>query len=234
MKRLFFPTYIAYNFYNIYNLTMPANYDNSAWFYDRLSRLVYGDVLMRAQVYLLQFIPANAKLLLVGGGTGWILEDLGRVRPSGLKIVYVEVSSKMIAKAQKKDTGGNEVIFINSAVENTTLAAGFDVVMTPFLFDSFSDQTVDKVFGHIHTLLKPGGLWLYADFRPAKKWWQHFLLTSMLAFFRAICNIESMRLPDVDSRFKRHGYEIFAQQSFFRDFLTSVAYRKHNMQALPL
>ena len=38
---------------------MAANYDNSAWFYDRLSRVVYGRALIRSQVYLLRYIPAE-------------------------------------------------------------------------------------------------------------------------------------------------------------------------------
>jgi hypothetical protein len=52
---------------------MPANYNNSAWFYDRLSRMVYGRALINAQVYLLQYVPAGASVLIAGGGTGWIL-----------------------------------------------------------------------------------------------------------------------------------------------------------------
>src|SRR5665213_2689273 len=79
---------------------MPANYDNSAWFYDRLSRLIYGDALVRAQVYLLGFIPENAKVLIAGGGTGWILEKLADVHPAGLQITYAEVSAKMMAQAK--------------------------------------------------------------------------------------------------------------------------------------
>ena len=72
---------------------MAANYDNSAWFYDRLSRLIYGKALVRSQVYLLRYIPAGSIILIAGGGTGWILEEISKLHPSGLKITYVEISS---------------------------------------------------------------------------------------------------------------------------------------------
>jgi ubiquinone/menaquinone biosynthesis C-methylase UbiE len=204
---------------------MAANYNNSAWFYDVLSRLVYGRALINAQVYLLQFIPAGAKVLIVGGGTGWILDELSRIHPSGLKITYVEVASSMMGRSKKRNTGNNQVVFIQAAIENVSLPADFDVVVTPFLFDSFTDSTVDNVFGHIHAALKAKGIWLYVDFQLTKKWWQQFLLKLMLKFFKLICNIEASRLPDIEKWFKQLDYKIMAQQTFFYDFVIAEVYQ---------
>ena len=136
---------------------MASNYDNSAWFYDRLSRVIYGRALIRSQVYLLQHIPAGATILIAGGGTGWILEEITKIHPSGLKITYAEISAKMMALSQKRNAGNNEVTFVNLPVENVQMPDQFDVVITPFLFDNFTEQTLQQVFGHIHQSLKPGG-----------------------------------------------------------------------------
>ncbi|GAC1308390.1 MAG: hypothetical protein NVSMB24_21980 [Mucilaginibacter sp.] len=205
---------------------MPANYNNSAWFYDRLSRLVYGRALIKAQIYLLQFIPERTNVLIVGGGTGWILDELSRVHPSGLKVTYVEVASNMMARSKKRNTGTNQVIFIGDAIENASLPADFDVVITPFLFDSFTESTADKVFGHIHAALKPKNQWLYADFQLTKKWWQQSLLKLMLKFFKLICNIEADRLPDIEKRFEGHSYKTVEEQTFFNGFVIAKAYEK--------
>src|SRR5665213_550548 len=102
-------------------INMASNYDNSAWFYDRLSRVIYGRALIRSQVYLLPCIPAGATILIAGGGTGWILEEIANIYPSGLKIVYAEISAKMMAFSRKRNAGNNEVIFINLPVENIQL-----------------------------------------------------------------------------------------------------------------
>ncbi|GAA4098445.1 class I SAM-dependent methyltransferase [Mucilaginibacter panaciglaebae] len=201
---------------------MASNYDNSAWFYDRLSRVVYGDALVHAQIYLLQFIKPNSRILIAGGGTGWILEELTKKHPSGLKITYVEISANMMALSKKRSIGHNEVSFINAPIEDTVYTEQFDVVFTPFLFDNFREDTLQNVFNHLHKLLKPGGVWLNTDFQLTGKWWQNVLLKSMFVFFRILCRIETSVLPNIMRQFKQHQYETIAEQTFFGDFILST------------
>ncbi|MES2376289.1 MAG: class I SAM-dependent methyltransferase [Bacteroidota bacterium] len=205
---------------------MPSNYDNSAWFYDRLSRLVYGKALVDAQVYLLPYVPPNSNVLIVGGGTGWILEELARVHPAGLNITYVEISEKMMALSQKRHCGNNKVIYITQAVENVAFTEKFDVIITPFLFDNFKEETLERVFAHLHHQLKTGGLWLNTDFRLTGKWWQNVLLKSMFLFFKAICGIETSVLPDIERQFRQNGYATVAEKSFFGEFVISAVFEK--------
>lgn len=207
---------------------MPSNYDNSAWFYDRLSRLVYGKALINAQVYLLAYVPADSNVLIAGGGTGWILEELARVHPTGLYITYIEISAKMMALSQKRDYGNNKVIYINEAVEEVVFTEKFDVVITPFLFDNFKEKTLQQVFTHLHHQLKPGGLWLNADFQLTGKWWQNVLLKSMFLFFRVICGIETSVLPDIERQFEQRDYEIVAKQTFFGAFIISTVLKRRS------
>jgi ubiquinone/menaquinone biosynthesis C-methylase UbiE len=204
---------------------MPANYNNSAWFYDRLSRMVYGRALINAQVYLLQYVPANAGILIAGGGTGWILEELTKIHPSGLQITYVEIAADMMALSKKRNVGSNKVVFINDDVENVNPDTKFDVVITPFLFDNFMEETTQKVFNHLHCLLKSNGLWLNADFQLTGKWWQNILLKSMFLFFKMLCNIEASKLPDMDRQFEVHGYKVIYEKTFYGDFIISKVYK---------
>jgi len=213
---------------------MPANFNNSAWFYDRLSRLVYGKALIGAQVYLLQCVLPNSNILIIGGGTGWILEELTKIHPASLNITYAEVAPKMIALSQKRNIGNNHVVFINDAIENISLSADFDVVITPFLFDNFTEQTALQVFEHIHQLLKPNGLWLNCDFQHSGKWWQGVLLRSMILFFRVVCDIEASQLPDIEKHFDKHGYKMVARQTFYDDFIISKVWCNLTPNDLPL
>jgi ubiquinone/menaquinone biosynthesis C-methylase UbiE len=205
---------------------MAANYDNSAWFYDSLARVVYGKSLINAQRFLLQFVPPNSSILIVGGGTGWILEELTRIHLSGLNITYVEISANMMALSKKRDIGNNDVIYINTAVEEALLPGNFDVVITPFLFDNFTEATLQKVFAHLHQQLKTGGLWLNADFQLTGKWWQNVLLKTMFLFFKLLCRIEASVLPAIEERFALSGYSTIEQKIFFGDFVVSKVYRK--------
>jgi ubiquinone/menaquinone biosynthesis C-methylase UbiE len=205
---------------------MTSNFDNSAIFYDQLSRLVYGKALVRAQVYLLQFVPPNSSVLIVGGGTGWILEELSTIHYSGLNITYVEISSRMTALAKKRNTGNNKVVFINDAIENTPAQTTYDVVITPFLFDNLSEETLEKVFSHTHHQLKANGLWLCTDFQVTGKLWQKILLQAMYLFFRVLCRIETLHMPDIEQQFVKHGYKPLSSKTFYGDFIISTQYQK--------
>ena len=207
---------------------MAANFNNSAWFYDRRSRLVYGRALIKSQLYLIQHIKPGSRILIAGGGTGWILDEITKLHPSGLHITYVEVAANMIALSQKRNTGANQMVYINNAIENVPLDYDFDTVLTPFLFDNFTEQTLKTVFNRIHTLLKPGGLWLNADFQLTGKWWQQFLLKSMFVFFRIVCGIEASKLPPIEIRFTQNGYKLVGQETFFNEFILAKIYSKIN------
>ncbi len=204
---------------------MRGNYDNSAPFYDRLSRLIFGRALINAPVHFLPLIPANSSVLIVGGGTGWILEEIARVHPFGLSITYVEISARMTDLSRKRNVAGNHVVFINQPVQDVSLSAQ-DVVITPFLFDNFTEANVPPLFDHIHQQLKPGGIWLNTDFQISGKWWQHVLLKSMLLFFKVLCGVESWRLPDADKQFQLNDYVTTGKQTFYGDFVVTRCYRK--------
>lgn len=206
---------------------MAANYNNAAWFYDRLSRMVYGKALIEAQVYLLQYIQPGSTILIVGGGTGWILDEIARIHPSGLQITYVEVADQMMALSQKRNTGNNQITYINNAIENVTGLPVFDVIITPFLFDNFTPSRLETLFAHLHSLLNNNGLWLNADFQLTGKWWQNILLKSMLLFFKVLCRVESTKLPDFEKHFEQHGYKTVDSKTFFGEFVVSNVYRKH-------
>jgi ubiquinone/menaquinone biosynthesis C-methylase UbiE len=204
---------------------MPANYDNSASFYDKLSQLVFGKALVNAQAWLLPQIPKNAKILIVGGGTGWIMEEITKLHPSGLNITYVEISANMMTLSRKRNIGANHVVFINKAIEEAGLPPDFDVAITPFLFDNFTDNTLPGVFQHIHQTLKPGSLWLNTDFQLTGKWWQYAMLKSMLLFFKMLCGVPAWRLPDVGRQFGKFGYGVVEEKIFFGDFVVTRLYK---------
>lgn len=205
---------------------MAANFNNAAWFYDRLSRLVYGKAIINAQLYLIKHIKPGSNILIVGGGTGWILEELSKIYPSGLQITYVEVAAGMMALSQKRNTANNQVNFITDVIERVNLIADFDVAITPFLFDNFTEDTLQTVFKQIQSVLKLGSLWLNCDFQLTGKWWQLFLLQSMFIFFRLLCGIEAKKLPQIEACFDEYDYSVIDTKTLFGDFIVARVYKK--------
>ena len=202
---------------------MAANFNNAAWFYDALARLVYGKALVNAQVYLLKHITPNRRVLIVGGGTGWILEEISKIHPSSMDITYVDVSANMMALARKRNAGANKVTFITGAIEDTVITTQFDTVLTPFLLDNFTEENLNKLFNHIHQSLKPGGLWLNTSFQLSGKWWQSVLLKTMFVFFKVLCGIEASKLPPINQCFEQYGYKLIDEKAFFGGFIISKA-----------
>lgn len=205
---------------------MASNYDNTAWFYDPLSRLVFGRSLIKSQTSLLKFIPANATVLIVGGGTGWILDEITKAHPDGLDITYVEISAKMMALSQNRKLGNNNTTFINKAIEDVKFLHQFDVIFTPFLFDNFTAENLKQIFDHIDSLLKPDGKWLNTDFQVAGKWWHKLILQTMYTFFKVFGAVETSTMPEIQILFKQKNYRILSQQTFYGSFVISQAMQK--------
>lgn len=208
---------------------MKNNYDRVAWFYDFLGSVVFQGALMRSQQSLVGFIQAPARVLIVGGGTGRILEEIAKLHAGGLTITYVEISEKMLAKAQKQNYGQNQVSFLLMPVDYFNTEAQFDVILTPFLFDNFSQERAQKIFRILDKVLISKGIWLFADFRTEENKvtnWRKWLLKTMYAFFNIFLQIEAESLPDTAILFKRTGYRQIFQKFHFNRFIHSLVFQK--------
>ena len=208
---------------------MNNNYDKIANYYDTLSRLVFFKSQVNAQINQLRYVPENSSVLVVGGGTGWILEELTKVRSEGLKIVYVEISAKMIALSKKRNYGNNETEFVNQRIEAFVPDKLFDVILTPFLFDNFSEERGGKVFGQLDSYLKANGWWLIVDFSLNKtngKWWKWLLLKSMYRFFKLLRIVEATNLVDMHPYFLKSNYQIVEERLYYGSFIKATVFKK--------
>ncbi|GAB3787183.1 hypothetical protein GCM10028818_51710 [Spirosoma horti] len=174
-----------------------GNFNWVAPVYDTLAFLVFGHKLQRAQVVFLDRIPVGASVLLVGGGTGWLLEQLLK-RSRTQRIVYLETSSAMVARASRRMIRKSLVGSVDFRVgDHTALLPdeSFDVLITPFVLDLFTETTLkSQIIPPLLNALNPAGLWLVTDFVHPSVWWQQALLWVMIRFFRLTAGIEASRL----------------------------------------
>lgn len=203
---------------------MAAGYDNTIWFYERLSKLVFGQAQVKAQEHFLNWIEPGSNILIIGGGTGQILESISRIHPSGLHITYVEVSPKMMTLSRKRNVEHNEVDFITNDIAQITFSRRFDVVITAFLFDNFSNEELAAIFPQINHWVNPGGLWLDTDFQLTGPVWQKLMLKSMYFFFGLMKAVKVNKLPDAQGVFKQ--YSMLASKTFYGEFIYARAYQK--------
>ena len=205
------------------------NYDAIAGSYDFLSRLVFSRAQVNAQVDLLSYIPSGSSVLIVGGGTGWILEEIAKIHDSGLKIVYVEISGKMLDRAKNRQCGSNQVEFVHGNIEDYKCPRKFDVIHTAFLFDNFEQSRAIWVFQLLFKHLKVSGLWLYTDFKiDAGKGsgWKKAMLHLMYSFFGAIAHVEARKLPAMEPVFDRNGCVVIGYEQYYKGFIESIIFQK--------
>ncbi len=205
------------------------NYDNIAWSYDWLSRIVFGSAIRNAQIQILPFIGDRKNVLIAGGGTGWILEEITKLYPSGLRITYIDISAKMIRRSKKRAAGLNEVNFINQSINTVTLKEDYyDVIITPFFLDNFSHVECNNIFKKLHKCLKQNGKWLYSDFelKQKNKLWHKAIVKLMYLFFKITCNIQANQLPDVDIYFLQHNYNLIWVRYNFNKLIVSKVFEK--------
>ena len=207
---------------------MVNHYDKIAKYYDFLSRLVFFKSQVNAQINQLKYIPKNSSILIVGGGTGWILEEIAKIHPSGLYIVYVEASAKMIALSKQKNSGSNTIEFFPLSIEDFSIQSTFDILLTPFLFDNFTVEDAKFAFSKLDGLLKNKGLWFYTDFNVQGKssWWKLILIKLMYQFFTLFKIIDTQNLVNMAPYFEEHNYTVIDDKLYYGTFIESIFYQK--------
>ncbi|QNH61318.1 class I SAM-dependent methyltransferase [Hymenobacter sediminicola] len=188
-----------------------SGFDRVAAFYDPLARLVYGRSLQVAQQAALDAgLPAGApRLLIIGGGTGWILPEVLCRRPQA-HVLYLEASPQMLARSQallarELPGAAAQVEFRLGTEAALTPADAFDGIITFFFLDLFEPQRLRRIVECLSEVRQPLAPWLLADFAAPQRWWQRGLLTAMYGFFRLTTGISGHARPPIQAELTRVG-----------------------------
>lgn len=197
-------------------------FDFVARHYDRLAKLVFGKAIVNSQLQYLSQIPKSGKILVLGGGTGWWLNNPA-LQNKNLEIWFVEASKEMIKRAQQNVAAGLSIHFIHGTSLNLNLTAHFDAVVTFFFLDVFEQNNLKNEIQKIIALAKPGALWLVTDF-VHKSWWHGFLLSLMYRFFGIVSSLSTRTLPDWQGELQRNGIAEKDTAYFYRGFIKASLY----------
>lgn len=199
-----------------------VNFDAVALIYDRLSKWVFGNTLMEAQVYFLNCIAANSNVLILGGGSGELLQRLLSVQPS-CYVCYVDASAKMIELTRRRVGDLNNVTFIHGTENDIPVDVHADVVITNFYFDLFSESSLQRVIEKVKSHTKPEAIWLATDFVKTDRLTDKVLLKLMYTFFRVTSGIEAKDLPEWEKEMGRN-FTATTSKYFRGGFVRSVVY----------
>jgi ubiquinone/menaquinone biosynthesis C-methylase UbiE len=200
------------------------DFDRVAFIYDFLAKLVFGKEIQESQKYFLGKIYDHSKVLVLGGGSGWLLAELLKAKPN-CEIDYVEASERMIALTKKKVKNEDRVHLIHGTEEDISLAIKYDAVITNFYLDLFTMQQLDDVLKKIQSSIKSGGLWIVTDFVDNKKWWQSILLKLMYWFFRITCGLEMQQLPEWNKSMEKIELKEVESKFFYNGFIKTAVFQ---------
>jgi len=200
------------------------SFDAIAPWYDALAKVVYGKAIQKAQSHFINEIKEDANVLILGGGTGWLLSYLLLAKPN-CKVWYLEASAKMIELTTQKIHTSSSVQLIHGTEDDIPTEIRFDAVITNFYLDLFPIEKLNLVIKKIKNSLKPNSKWLATDFVDGSKWWQAMLLKAMYLFFRIVCRIPATKLPDWNGLLMSNGVQKIKSKLFYQGFIESTIYR---------
>jgi SAM-dependent methyltransferase len=213
-------------------MSSPRSFDRLAGVYRALEYLAFGRDLERARFAHLDRLRACRAILVTGEGDGRCLERLTQAAPHA-RIDSLDLSPAMLARASARLAGRPEaarVTFRRADLLTAPLpAAQYDAVVTHFFLDCFSPPQAADVMARLKHSLRPGALWLWADFALPPAGWARLRarawVAMLYAFFRWQTGVAARDLPPADDFFHSHGFAIEAECCWQRGLVRSVAWR---------
>ena len=200
------------------------NTDRIAAFYDYLAGLIFGKHLHDAAEYFINRIPKDARILIIGGGTGRILRQLDK--PGNQMVVdYVELSKAMIEAGRKNHKGQLKVNFIQADVFLWEPQHHYDVIITPFVLDCFTSAKVTELVTSLTNVLQPDGTWIFADFIHTNSYLKKALVRLMYLFFRITTGLRTSALPDYRMAFEKAGLKLHEEKMFYHGMVAARMYQ---------
>jgi len=204
------------------------NFNRLSWIYDPLARLVFQGNILKSQGYFLYLIEPHSRVLIIGGGSGLILEAMDKLNKP-LMIDFIEPSELMIERARKRSTelSNLEVRFHQIRLQSFESNQKYDCICCFYFLDLFELVKLRKVLEQIKSLMGKQAHLFVADFQNRKgEMWQNLLSCVMHTFFRLTAGLESSHLKNIDHEIIKGGFKKQNESHFFLDFIFSAVYKK--------
>lgn len=197
------------------------NFDRVAPHYWWLEAIAFGDVLQRARVDWLSAIPNPVRALVVGEGNGRFLCELLKLYPE-VEVDCLDSSRRMLQLARirvRRELPNQEhrVHFLHEDLRGFLPEANaYDLVVTHFVLDCFTETELSAVTGKIARAARPAASWLLADFALPSRgmtrlYAQLWLLHVMYRFFRITARISARELVDPSGFVSAQGFDLSAR-----------------------
>lgn len=199
------------------------DFDSIAWSYDFIARLVFGRSIKKSQLRYLNLVTPHSRVLVLGGGTGWILSALDSLQ-TAMHITYIDASGNMIKASKKREPFKHLKVQYIQGTQADIPDGAFDVVITNYFLDVFNKDQLPEVIKTIDGAIAKEGIWIVTDFVNAG-WWQNMLVKTMYIFFRWVTNLSGSQLLSFEHYLNNIDREKVKAQRFHHDMIEAAVYQ---------
>lgn len=192
------------------------SFDVLAPYYLWMERLSAGGKLQSCRTAFLEMIPTPSSALLLGEGNGRFLAAFCRKFPESY-ITCVDASARMLDEARRwllrEGLDTKRIRFMQADVLDWTPSVNvYDLVVTHFFFDCFTEDQLQKLLPVIARAAKPQAQWLMADFKMAesglKRLRSRVILSMLYAFFRCMTGLSASAITPLDPYLLASGFTL--------------------------
>ena len=198
------------------------DYNSIAWIYDFLVRLVFGKKQDRANKEFLKLIPHEARVLVIGGGTGKIINYLDKLDKS-LEVDYVEISSQMNALSKRRVNRTLALTFYYESILDFE-GNGYDIILANFFFDQFPQSVGQEIAVHLYPKLKKDGFMIFSDFITTNNFCDRLIIAISIVFLRVTADLRIRRLPNYSDLFVNAKFKQGETKQISRNIISALLY----------
>ena len=203
---------------------MKNDFDRLASVYDLLAQMVFGRQLDQAQQVFLTELALHDKVLIVGGGTGKVLEWLPP--ELAVQVDYLELSEKMMAKAKRRKSSASLTHFYHGDILEHE--GSYDVIIANFFLDCFSEEVLHRVLRKLSGMMDKSSTLIVTDFKQARRRNNQLLQQVMHWFFRLSSNLDADHLLDLHKALLHAGFREVQYRELSKEQLFAGVFQRSN------
>jgi ubiquinone/menaquinone biosynthesis C-methylase UbiE len=203
------------------------NSDPIARWYQLFEYLVFGRALQRRRLEFLKEVADVRSVLILGDGDGRFTAEFVKQNPQAV-VESVDSSARMLQLAERR-VGSANVQFRVGDARTIALSGKYDLVVTHFFLDCFTNEELDKLVERITGRCMPNARWLVSEFglplAGVPRFAARALIRIMYFFFRVLTGLRVTHLPNYAPVLARNGFQIMQRQTAAGGLLISELFR---------
>jgi ubiquinone/menaquinone biosynthesis C-methylase UbiE len=204
-----------------------ANFDRIAPLYRWMEYASFGPMLARCRNAHLAALGGARCALVYGDGDGRFLARLLRLHPA-LEVDAVDSSAAML-QLLRRQTNGLARLHHADALAFTPPAHGYDLVITHFFLDCFSNVEIERLLDRVTPQLASGARWLVSEFaippRGLRRVAAWAVVGGLYRAFGLLTGLAPRSLPDHAGALQRRGFRLEAERRLLGGLLITQLWR---------